>query len=343
MRKKTVILAVVFLVLFLTVPGCSGKSDYEIYKEAAKRTGDVKRGRSETNMTMKLKFNKGGFPEEVYEGLRLFEDVALRFRSEYDREKEESLRKIFARTRDIGLDAKVYTKGEEIYIITPLIPKILVIRGDGFAGYESIPRDYEPASGDHESIPRAEYGIPVPSEGSLGAIEKIWEALYNDENVCALNKIVLNTPEGNVKATKYEIKLTDEQLKPALKKTMEVLSKDESFMGAMEDMLYSVENIMDAHMDAIDNSTVKTFNQTAFINRDNYIIEENLEMEILYHFTGEGTPKSYYMNMETRNWDLNRKQDIYFPEITRENSITLKELNDEYGNGLNPFRGETEK
>ena len=40
-----------------------------------------------------------------------------------------------------------------------------------------------------------------------------------------------------------------------------------------------------------------------------------------------------------KNWDLNRPQEIYFPEVTAENSITLEELKDEYKDGFNLFEG----
>ncbi len=362
MRKKKIsVLTIIFLVLLLANLGCSRKSDYEVYKGAVNRTGDVARGKSETNIIMELKFNKDGLPGDIYDGLRLFEGITLRLGNEYDREREESLKKIFVRTRDIGLDGKIYTKGKDVYIVIPLIPKILIIKED----YRPVPGDFEPDFGSGA-------GIPALSKESLRAIEKIWGALYNDGNVCALKKIVLSTPEGDVKAMKYEIKLTDEQLKPALKKTIEVLLEDETFLGAMEEMMQSAtgesiegysdgtdhddkktgtyvkgftgdlsfEGIMRANMDAIDNSTVKTFNQVAFIDRDNYIIEERLDMEILYHFAGEGMPRSYRMEMGTENWDLNRKQDIYFPEITYDNSITLEQLKDGYGSGLNMFERE---
>ncbi len=53
-------------------------------------------------------------------------------RSEYDKEKEESLRNIFVKTKDFGFDAKIYTKGGVAYAITPLIPKIVVIKGGEF-------------------------------------------------------------------------------------------------------------------------------------------------------------------------------------------------------------------
>jgi hypothetical protein len=105
---------------------------------------------------------------------------------------------------------------------------------------------------------------------------------------------------------------------------------------------FSFEEMFRASMDAIESSTVKTFSKTAFIDRDNCIIEERVVIDILYHFTEGGTPQSFSMEMTEKNWDLNRKQEIYFPEVTAENSITLEELKEEYKDGLNLFKGETD-
>jgi hypothetical protein len=281
--------------------------------------------------------------------------MAFELRREYDKDKEESLSKIFVKAKDTGIDVKLYTKQDLAYVITPLIPKIVVIKGDEF-----IHQDW--AAGDIENM-------PTLSEESIEAIEKVWKALYKDDNVSALEKIVLDTPEGSVKATRFDVNITDEQLKPAIKKTMEIALNDSDFMKSIEDMMhsaiekhaddndakdnndddiefsaedFSAEQALKSSMDAIENATIKTFSQTAFIDRDNYIIEERFNMDVLYHFTEKGTPKAFSMEMTIKNWDLNREQQIYFPELTSDNSITLDQLKDEYQVELNLFEEETE-
>lgn len=349
MKKKVAVLIIISLVLAAWASGCSSKRDYEVYMEAAERTENVARGKSEMVMNMKLKFNREGLSKDVYEGLEMFEDMTFELRSEYDKDREESLNKIFIKTKDTGFDAKVYTKGDVGYVITPLIPKIVVIKGEEFVHPDLAPGDVE--------------DMPKLSEESLEAIKKVWKPLHSDDNVSALERIVMDTPGGSVKATRYEVNMTDEQLKPAIKKTMEIILKDSAFMEGVDDMMrsaveeyakdhadieefpledFSFEEMFRASMDAIESSTVKTFSKTAFIDRDNCIIEERVVIDILYHFTEGGTPQSFSMEMTEKNWDLNRKQEIYFPEVTAENSITLEELKEEYKDGLNLFKGETD-
>jgi len=121
--KKMAVLIIISLLLVVWASGCA-KSDYDVYMEASGRTGNVLRGKSEMNMTMKLKFNKEGLSEDVSAVLKMFEEMAFELRREYDRDREESLNKIFVKLKDMGFDAKVYIKGDEAYVITPLIPKI---------------------------------------------------------------------------------------------------------------------------------------------------------------------------------------------------------------------------
>ncbi len=65
MKKKAIVLIIISLLITSWISGCSSKSDYEVYMEAAERTKNVARGKSEVNMTMELKFNKEGLPEDI--------------------------------------------------------------------------------------------------------------------------------------------------------------------------------------------------------------------------------------------------------------------------------------
>jgi len=347
--KKTMIVLISIALLVVWASGCSTKSDYEVYKEASERTKMAAKGKSELKMTMNMEFNKDGLSKEVSDGMEIFENISFEMRREYDRDKEESLMKIFVQAKDTGIDAKVYTKGDVAYIITPLIPKIVVLKGEELVHPGKVTSDLET--------------MPALSQESIDSIIKVWQSLYTDDNVSALEKIVMDTPEGSVKATRYDLNMTDEQLKPAIKKTMEIAMRDRAFMSGIEDMMrasmeqymdenidkeefasgdLSMEGLFTTNMDAVNNATIKEFSQTAYIDRDNYIIEERLSMEMLYHFIEAGTPRSYRMDMSIKNWDLNREQDIYLPEVNAENSITLDQLKEEYSDQLDFMKGETE-
>lgn len=348
MRKKVAVLIVLSIVLAAWTIGCKAKSDYETYMKAQERTEAAARGKSEMKMDMRITFNKEGLDKDVSDALDIFEDMAFELRREYDNDKTESLNKIFMKVKDTGIDVKVYVKDETAYIITPLIPKIVVLKGEGL-----IPGDF--AETDFENPPQL-------SKDSIDAILKVWKSLYDNENVAALEKIVLDTPEGSVKATKYMLSLTDSDLKPAIRKTIEIILNDSVFIKDLEDMMqsamsqqkdilseegiwqegFSFREILKSNMDAMEDSTIKTFNQVAYIDRDNYIIEERLKMDMLYHFTQKGAPRAFGMEMTIKNWDINKGQDIYFPDVTPDNSITLEELKEQYSDGFSLFGGDSE-
>src|SRR5690606_32765092 len=85
MKKKAIALIIISLLITAWASGCGSKSDYEVYMEASERTQNVARGKSETNMTMEIRFNKEGLPEDIPDGLEMFEDMAFELRSEYDK------------------------------------------------------------------------------------------------------------------------------------------------------------------------------------------------------------------------------------------------------------------
>ena len=61
MKKKAIALIIISLLITAWASGCGSKSDYEVYMEASERTQNVARGKSETNMTMEIRFNKRAF------------------------------------------------------------------------------------------------------------------------------------------------------------------------------------------------------------------------------------------------------------------------------------------
>jgi len=323
--RKIILILFVFVIVATVTTGCSQKSDYQIFKEALERTEAVEKGKAQLELDMKIEFNKEGLSEDETEFMEFLEEFKLSLKDEFNREKKESLKKIFIQTKDMGFDAKVYIKDKTMYIITPIIPKILVVEDNRLAESNSKKTFKEGTVYQY---------FPKLSENSIKQLKKLWNDLYNEENVSSLKNIVLDTPEGKAKARKFEIKLKDEQLKPAIKKVMEIILMDEQFRKGLAEVMessgaVSVEEILQHNMKAIDQATINNFNQHAYIDRDNYVIEETVNMDMTFPFSKPGTPRNYHFEMKIKRWDLNKEPEIYFPEVTQENSINLEELKKE--------------
>jgi len=318
------IIAVVFIILLAAaiITGCGSRNDYQVFTEAMERTEAVERGKMSMDMAIQVDFNEEGLSEEVKDFIDYFKEFKISLTDEFNNQDGEGLNKIFIQAGDMGIDAKLYTRNGIAYIITPLIPKILVIDGEELLGMYSGKID--------------EKKFPKLSNESLEQLKKVWIDLYNQENVAAIEDIVLDTPEGKVKARKFKVMLTDEQIKPALKKSMEIFIQDEQLMEGLNDMMNSdndecsIEDMFRVNMEMLDQSTINSFNQVAYIDRDNYVINERIGIDVIFHFAEPGTPRNYNFNMSIKRWDLNKEPDIYFPEVTFENSITVEQLKNQY-------------
>ena len=81
----------------------------------------------------------------------------------------------------------------------------------------------------------------MPALSQKRGHRKVWKSLYNDDSVSAL-KIVLDTPRAT-SSTKYEMNLTDEQLKPAIRKPWNSFKRQRLY-GGVEDMMRSAMKSM---------------------------------------------------------------------------------------------------
>lgn len=331
--KKIVTVIIVFILIITVLAGCSAKSDYQIFMEAMERTEAVENGKMSMDMEIQVEFNKEGLSEEAKDIIEFFEDFNMNLADQFDKQKEQSLKKIFVQAGDMGIDIKLYTKEGIAYVITPLIPKILVVDGEELLGMYSGKIN--------------EDNFPKLSQESLELLEKVWTDLYNKENVAAIEDIVLDTPEGRVKARKFEVKFTDEQMKPATKKSMEIFMQDKQLIEGLKKMInfddeeFSIEDMFKINMEMLDQSTINSFEQVAYIDRDNYVIDERISIDNTFHFTKPGTTKHYTFNMNIKRWDLNKEPDIHFPEVNFENSITLDDLKEEYPEIIEGMKEET--
>lgn len=330
MRK--IVFCILAVVLILTAAAsCTRRSDYEVFMEANEKTEKVEMGKSSMEISMNMDFNKEGLPEEVKKVLELVERMDFSLNDEFNKKKDESLKRIFLQTGEMGIDGKLYTKDKVGYLISPLIPKIVVVQGEELVHLNS-------GRINDENMPRI-------SDNSLEQLNNIWTSLKSEENISALEDIIMETPEGSVKAKKFAVRLTDEQLKPAIKKSMEVFMKDEQLINGMKNIMkeqpdgFSVEEMFRESIKALDNATINEFTQVAYIDRDNYIIDEAVNMDISFHFTEPGAPNRYSFSMSIKRWDLNKEPKIYFPEVNEGNSITLKQLSDEYPGALDMMKG----
>lgn len=292
MKKRLYVFLLLFFVFFIS--GCG--SAHETFMKAVDKTGNIQKGKS--SITMQL--NMEGVPE--LEDGQLFSLEKMTVNHEYDRGEEISKSVVYASINHVGLDFTIYEDRDNAIVTSPLLPKLLVLNK------ESI-----------ESLGEASFGPQMSLESDMEQeLAGIWHRLLTDESVSRLGSVIVTTPDGDVKGKEFEIRLTSEQLKPAIIDTMNL------YIQANLEQLSSdkaIEKNMEQFLKRIETSEIGPVSYYAYIDRDQYIIEEKLSAVLTFI---DGLTIS--IDFQLQRYDLEKDVLISIPVMTKENVITADEL-----------------
>ncbi|KKM12464.1 hypothetical protein SY88_03420 [Clostridiales bacterium PH28_bin88] len=312
------LLALGLLALLLLAVGCTWNS-LAVFQKAQKKTEAISKGKDSLTMAMAMTFREDGMTEEQKKVVNAMKDFRLEVNQIFDHRQQTRLAKFYAHVSGTGIDGKLYQRGKENFIVTPLLPKILVLQS------EKLQR---PApGGTWNTNPQ-----PGLSADTLRQIKDIWLGLLKKENVVHLGNIILATPEGDVKAKEFTIKLGEAEIKPALRESLEMLLNDDLLQQSMKEYFagqqveLNLQEFLTQNRNMLDRSTIENFDYKAYIDRDGYLVEENINLTVKFKETLPGQPEKYTMRMKIQRWDIERDVQVDFPEVTPDNSMTLGDL-----------------
>jgi hypothetical protein len=297
-------IVLLFLALFLT--GCT-VNPWQTFTKAMEKTDGVTSAKQSVDIKVHL-----DFPEDKEHFFALDELTIFR---QYHHARKISQTNFYARVNGMGIDGKVYRNENDLYLLTPLIPKIIVLATDRVDLGQAI-----------ETQSKWQAEQLWPREETLTTLANLWQDLLNKENVASLGNVVLATPEGDVKAKKFTINLTSDELKPMLVKSAETIFSD----GLLHQELAPVDSsfLPDEITKWFEAGIITEFNYLAFLNRDNYIIEEQISMTI--DLTPLGPDFGNFSFAATiKRWDINKSVAIQFPELNPDNTFIIDEINDD--------------
>lgn len=170
---------------------------------------------------------------------------------------------------------------------------------------------------------------------SQESLKKLSDELYADivkrikENgEIALEKTELEMPDGKVNVDKGTVKLESKDVKAILISTVEKLYSDEEFiklMGEQSGKAPSKEEIdaMVAEMkSSFENIEIENFEYAVYIDGDDYIVGQDIKMDLVDSKNGT---EGLSMDLKFRIWDMGNDQNIEFPELTEENSMSFED------------------
>lgn len=322
--RTTSLLTVVLILILLLTTACSQDS-IEDYQEALEKTENIQRGKSQTKLELSMVFETEGLDEEAIRQLKSFENILFegttRFDSTGDDVKVSSLNLISL--GGLGLNFDYHQDGENTALYIPMLGKYLNLTAEEMKALAEENGDF------------AAYQNMRLTQETLDALEKLWRETFEADEVVKGEKSTMETPEGDVRVVKFTVTPERDKLKTFVRDAVEIVADDENIKESIEERIGDASEdgeviLMKDFLSGL-NDTMKLWDVTEFyvidyVDIDGYIVESNVNVVIRIATGESGAMKSFDMQLVTKNYDIEKPQDIVFPELTEENSLTIDEL-----------------
>lgn len=285
----------IILLVFVLVVGCSDQS-YEEYQKAVEKTENLKSGKYSIEIEYQTNFNEEELSVDEFKELSNFSKLKFSGVNVFDRPTESMEFYGNLESDKLGVDIEYYQQGEEEYLKIPILGKYIDLNG---LDTEELSQE---VSFDFDEDVNVNF-----NEDYFDEIAKLWSDAIQEENVFKGKNSLLETPDGDVKVTEYTIEFSDELLKELIKETMAILGISDS-------------------VEVMNQMTINSFNYTAFVDIDGFIIKENFVMD--YSIEEVAEVDSGYFKFEIINYDLNKDQNIKIPEIEEHMILDFNQMND---------------
>lgn len=303
MRK--IVLLLTTLLILLT--GCSG-SAYETYSKALEKTEGVSSGKTKMTQEAHVEFNTEGLDKKVLEELRKWEKFNVDMELTFDKEQEIGVTNIYGELYDLGIEGKLYNQKNNLYLVTPLLPKILVLTGGDLQG---------------EEIEKLEEQFLIKD---FKDFEKMWKEVIDRENISKLGNIIISTPEGDIKAKEFHITLTKEDIMPLMIEGTKMFNQIMVEQMKANNISVDPKEMEEQFKNAIEEIDFEKIYHRAYIDKDGFVVEEETHLIINFPSTKEGHIKRIDFKGKVQNWDLGKQVKVTIPELTDENTMTIEEL-----------------
>ena len=308
--KKTIIL-VLLISLICGLVGCN-KNDLAVYNEAIKKTDAIKKGQMSCDINIENELDEEEMTAEELKNVRYIKKIKAVISTKYDWEKDKLISNNYLNFGGLGYDSIFYINGENIFFKIPFLGKYIDLSNNQNKNQES----------------------PITKE-TMKRINEKWLEILSEKDVASGEKILLTTDDGEVKAKQFTINLKDEQLKEFINYSLDTLEKDERFSNFVEEVIisssddmkeFNAKSFFDSLKELVNNSENLSFKYNAFIDIDNYKIEENIGISLEPQ---KGKIKKQQINIVTKHWNIEKEQKFEFPSLTKENTIKADDMNSE--------------
>ena len=169
-------------------------------------------------------------------------------------------------------------------------------------------------------------------QDTIDEIKNKWLEILNKKDVVSGNKTLLTTEDGEIKVTQFSINLTGEQIKQLLNESLDIIVKDKSVdelaKGVTDENGNKIEfeKLVNNLKNKMNDTTIRDFKYTGYIDIDGYIIQENIELIADFDNVESGKILSTDLKMQIKHWSIEKEQKFEFPELTKDNILEQESI-----------------
>lgn len=313
--KKIITISILAM---LVLVGC-GEAPYDTYQEAVANTEAIESKGYESKVTTSATINTDGLDMSEKREVNFFKNVSVAIDGQYDYKNKRMKQVFHYNLNGIGFDMTYYQIEDQKLLKLPFIDKYIVISD------ELSDEDKANESDDYIS----------PSDETLEAIDSLWSDTVEKDKVFKEEKDLVETPEGEIKATRYTIEFTGESIKRFVQGIITLIIEDEVFIEDLESEIYkqvegeitiNIEAFLSTVSKQVEEATLENIKYAAYVSIDNFIIKETFEAKVLLQEEANGRLESIDIGYEGILFDINETQEIELPELTDENTTTMKDF-----------------
>jgi hypothetical protein len=305
---KTILLLVLCIVYLL---GCTSRAPLIEYKEAVRKTNAIKRGQMSYELSVMNEYNTYRLKEDQIKKLNYFKKIDISTYTTYDSVQDRVIARNYYNFGGMGFDSTLYIDKEKSFVKMPLVGKYLNLAN----GKE------DKNSGDFELV----------VEEIMESINSKWLKILEEDDVITGEKTVLNVKDGEVKVTRFSVRLTEKQIKSLLNDILDVISANENLFNEFgwdsTDIPIEFEKVVLEFKEKLKNVRVKEFRYDAYIDIDGYIIQENGKLVLEFKSPRPGEAKVSEYSFTIKNWSIEKPQKFDYPVINKENILNREDIN----------------
>lgn len=183
--------------------------------------------------------------------------------------------------------------------------------------------------------------MAIDTEGSTDiqqsqeSLEKLSGEIYAEmiekiksDGEIALEKTEIELPAGKVKVDKGTVKLKSEDIKELLISIVDKMYNDEEIVEMLEGQTGETRtqeqrdkelSEMKSELEKVD---IENFEYAVYIDGEDYIVGQDIKMDLM---DSESKKEILSLDLDIRMWDMGKDQNIEFPELTEENSMSFED------------------